>query len=843
MRLSECRNRWLRAAILAAWVSAIGCQRLPYIDQSKPVPHDSLGRVALEDKEVKQAELLTPSNPGQWPRVAHPRTTNDPEAQEIWELSLQEAIKIGLDNSEIVRVIAFGAQGIPIGGFEPTPLNTGASAGVASSLGAGTLQSVYDPAILETQIATALSTFDTAFTTSILWGRNTQPFNNGVQGGSFNFTGTKFPIVSVNDSATYQIGLSKQTAYGGTVGIVHNVNWSYQNSSFLVWPSAYTTNLQLTLTQPLLGSAALPGQPAGRPVGLEANRAPIVISRLQADAAVWRFKAEVMAHCRSVEQQYWNLAQAHVQYWSSERAVSLAEEILSREKAELLVGKGTVADVAEASQRLEQFNLDLVTRTSDLITTERQLRNILGLPPADNRRIIPVTPPTEARLEPDWDVSLAQMLNFQPDIVQQQLLVRVAELQLLIARNQLLPQLNANFLYQLNGLGQQLDSAEAVMTGAALKALNPVIANLQREAGLQSQPGMYSNFVTWQAGFTFQMPLGMRAPLANTRSAQYGLLRQRAYLQQVVHQTTHSLARFFLEIDANYKQFKTASRLRAAAAERLAAQRAFYEEGRITIDRFLDAVSQYATAVATEAQYKTTYNISIVALEEAKGTLLAYDNVAVAEGPWPSKAYVQARDIQNAHHQHHIPPDGPQVPMRSGGPLNQDPIEANPPPGVEERQVPQALPGPAGPRGPASTPVAPFTPAEILPRLSGNMPDATSSRPTGAPSAGEVSLTAGAVAGSPVRATASLIDPTVPGMGSNSVAASLGRSAPSTVRNTPAALSPPAQSPSRAPSVAFPVVAPGPADTRSTPDTAAAPHSEELPPLPVSIDLPPLPPE
>ncbi len=51
---------------------------------------------------------------------------------------------------------------------------------------------------------------------------------------------------------------------------------------------------------------------------------------------------------------------------------------------------------------------------------------------------------------------------------------------------------------------------------------------------------------------------------------------------------------------------------------------------RITIDRFLDAVSQYAQAVAQEAQFKTTYNISIVALEEPKGTLLAYNNIAVA---------------------------------------------------------------------------------------------------------------------------------------------------------------------------------------------------------------------
>ena len=380
---------------------------------------------------------------------------------------------------------------------------------------------------------------------------------------------------------------------------------------------------------------------------------------------------------RSVEQQYWNLAQAHVQLWASDRAVSLAQEILNREQAELLVGRGTVADVAEAAQQLEQFNLDLVTRTSDVITTERQLRNLLGLPPADNRRIIPVTPPTDARLEPDWDASLAQMLNFQPDIVQQQILVRVAELQLLIARNQLLPQLSLNALYQLNGLGQQLDSAEAIMTGAGLKALNPVIATQQTRAGLQSNPGIYNNFVTWQLGFTFQAPLGMRSPLANTRQAQYILLRARAYLQQIVHQTTHSLARFFLEIDANYKQFKTASRLRAAAALRLDAQRAYYEEGRITIDRFLDGVRLYATAVATEAQYKTTYNISIVALEEAKGTLLAYDNIAVAEGPNPPKAYIQARDIQEAHRQFPIAPDGPQVPRVPVGAINPDPTTPN----------------------------------------------------------------------------------------------------------------------------------------------------------------------
>ena len=58
MRLSLCRNRSIQVAVLASWMLSSGCQRLPYLDQAKPVPHDNLGRVALEDKEIKRADLL-----------------------------------------------------------------------------------------------------------------------------------------------------------------------------------------------------------------------------------------------------------------------------------------------------------------------------------------------------------------------------------------------------------------------------------------------------------------------------------------------------------------------------------------------------------------------------------------------------------------------------------------------------------------------------------------------------------------------------------------------------------------------------------------------------------------
>jgi hypothetical protein len=113
MRLTVSKNRLARVVLAVLTAATTGCQRLPYIDQSKAVPHETVGgTIADEDKEVKQATFLSSNLPMPLPKVAKPRTTNDPEAEELWELTLQDAIRIGLDNAEVVRVISLGAQGI-----------------------------------------------------------------------------------------------------------------------------------------------------------------------------------------------------------------------------------------------------------------------------------------------------------------------------------------------------------------------------------------------------------------------------------------------------------------------------------------------------------------------------------------------------------------------------------------------------------------------------------------------------------------------------------------------------------------------------------------------------------
>ena len=457
--------RWTFAGVRAVSAAlcclvALGCQRLPYLEQPRSVPRNPLSTVEQEDSEIQQATFLQHRAEVDLPAIDPPRTPQNPEAKEVWALTLQDAIRIALENSEVVRVISLGAQGIPVGGFEPTPIATAAG----GALGQGNLSTIYDPAVQETNIAEALSVFDAQLNASATMGRSSTPFNNAIQAGTFNVSGTKFPVIFDQQTAQYAASLQKRFATGGQVTVGHTINFLASNSPLNVYPGAYTTATQLQFVQPLLGGTAQ------SPSGLEANRAAIVVARLNADTAVWTFKAAVQEEVRSVEQQYWALAQQHVQLWSRETAVALGEEILRREQARFNAGTGALPNVAEAQEQLEQFRLNLVTATADVITTERQLRNIMGLKPSDNRRIIPVTEPTDARLEPNWEVSLSQMVSFQPDIIRNTLLVRVAELQLLLARNQLLPVLNLQALYQLNGFGHQLDGAEAVGTGSAVES-------------------------------------------------------------------------------------------------------------------------------------------------------------------------------------------------------------------------------------------------------------------------------------------------------------------------------------------------------------------------------------
>jgi hypothetical protein len=149
--------------------------------------------------------------------------------------------------------------------------------------------------------------------------------------------------------------------------------------------------------------------------------------------------------------------------------------VLNAEQAKLTC-RGSVADAAEAAERLEQFGNELAARKADVKAAERSLRKVLGLPPTDNRRIVATTKPIEEPISFDWDTCVEEMPQEQPENIEQQAIGRLAELCLFLAREQVIPLMDANTQRQVNRQGLLHDSTEAAWLGQCLNAFRPQIS-------------------------------------------------------------------------------------------------------------------------------------------------------------------------------------------------------------------------------------------------------------------------------------------------------------------------------------------------------------------------------
>jgi hypothetical protein len=142
------------------------------------------------------------------------------------------------------------------------------------------------------------------------------------------------------------------------------------------------------------------------------------------------------------------------------------------------------------------------------------------------------------------------------------------------------------------------------------------------------------------------MPLGFRDAHAAVRQARLNL--QRAYFQLKDQETK---ARSFLafqyrNIDQYYAEIDAQRAQREANAHQLNLRFEVFQAGARggTIDVLLEAQRNFADALASEYVAVVNYNNSLAGYQFAKGTILQYDNVQIAEGPLPQCVQVRAVD-------------------------------------------------------------------------------------------------------------------------------------------------------------------------------------------------------
>jgi outer membrane protein TolC len=289
---------------------------------------------------------------------------------------------------------------------------------------------------------------------------------------------------------------------------------------------------------------------------------------------------------------------------------------------------------AQAREQYFFFRSEVEQALTDVYRCENRLRFMMGISASDGRLIRPSDEPTTARISFDWQQSLVETLSRSAELRRQKWVIKQKELELTAAKNMILPRLDLVGRWRFLGMGQELINQNyAAYNANGRDPLNGTDAYSTLLGG---------QFQEWQAGAQFLMPLGFRRELATVRNYQLQLTRERARLQDEELEASHALVEAVRNVDTNFALAQTNFNRRVAAERQVEAVQAAYDAGTVTLDQLLDAQRRRAEAESSYARTIVDYTRSISQLHFRKGSLLEYNGVFLAEGPWPGKAYFDA---------------------------------------------------------------------------------------------------------------------------------------------------------------------------------------------------------
>ncbi|MGQ0634185.1 MAG: TolC family protein [Planctomycetaceae bacterium] len=621
--------RWSRTFVVLTTMVAVA---LPGCSTSRPRFSEYTEAEDPTDRSLYDTTNLYPEmptdveyDPFAAAATAPPITIHEEEPREYWDLSLQEAIRLALINSKIMR---------DLGG---TILRAPTS-----------MRAIQDPAITETDarfgVEAALSHFDTHFATSGYFEKNDRALNNVFFGG-----GTR---LLQQDGNVYQTQLSKRTATGAELSLRNNTDYDSNNAPGNAFFSSWNTNIEAQVRQPLLAFGGVEYNRIYGPNGIPGLPAGVLLARTNTDQSLADFEIGIRNFASDVENAYWDLYFAYRELDARIMARNAALETWRRVNALNVAGRagGEAQQEAQAREQYYRFQEEvqnaLIGRltegtrsnigssggtfrgTGGIHVAERRLRLLIGTPINDSRLIRPADEPTLANTIFEWDVILAESLSRRPELRKQKWLVKRRELEVLGTKNLLLPRLDATGRYRWRGFGKDLI---AYSDPRDLGQFNSAWGNL-----------LTGNFQEWQLGFEFEVPLGFRHAHNAVRNYELQLARERAILSEQERYVVLDLSNAIGDLNRAYAVLQTNQNRRVSAKQQLAAIKALNDPSPQTLFLVLESQRRLVEAEIQYYRSLVEYELAIKNVHFEKGSILEYNGVVLSELPWPHKAYQDA---------------------------------------------------------------------------------------------------------------------------------------------------------------------------------------------------------
>ena len=445
----------------------------------------------------------------------------------------------------------------------------------------------FDPAISREEMTSAAAAFDV-----VVFG--------GYSHAKSHEASDIFYRANRSDSRSLELGVRQLLPTGAQWAVTWDHKRSWDSAGLGVFPTEFEPSVALEITQPLL-----------RGGWFDFNLGRLRIARLGHKSSLASFRELVEQTVGAVHLAYWQLQQARREVAIQENLLAKTQEtynrVLERAKGGLDAHKVHIKQAESAA----------ASRRADLIRAKKRIadaRDRLGLLLADPQinvlgeyEIVPTTAMSDIRVRVDAADQLAAALRHSPVLEQARLAIRLAAIEIKVARSQTLPRLDVTASRTSQGLHG--------LRGQAYKMLR------------------HDRFSSYTLGLEFEYPIGNRGPRAELRRARLVKRQAVARFQGTADQVAVVVRERVRQVGMVWAELQ---QQRAAVAAGKMELEALEDTERIRgvlspefLQLKLSAQERLAAAERAELQALVDYNSAMVELRQVTGTLLDLPDVKV----------------------------------------------------------------------------------------------------------------------------------------------------------------------------------------------------------------------
>ncbi|MDR3676947.1 MAG: TolC family protein [Acidobacteriota bacterium] len=544
------------------------------------------------------------------PYVPEPRLDNSRRLKDLiidgkLMLALDDAIGLALENNldiavarynlpiaqtDLLRAKAGGAARGVAGSYQSTTLFSGVLGGGVG--GGGGIGGRGAGGILGGGIngVGSSSCCDPDFYVAYGWSNAITPLNYTVVSG--------VPIDTTHQAAV-SAGFSQGFLTGTSLSVSESSSRLSSNTTTGIYNPEFVSGLSAGFSQHLLNG-----------FGTRANSRFIRIARNDLKYSMSVFRQYVITSTAAVMSTYYDLLADQESIRVAQEGLRYAQKLLENNQAEAKIGAVAQYDVLRSQEEVALRQQDLLATQNTFSQDAQSLKAKMSKSFNEELATVEIAP-SDRLPEPHADdvpalaEALREAASHRPEIEQAELNLRNQQVTIEAIHNSLLPSLEVFASYSLSGLGG---------------ALRPTFGNI-----------FQNDFPNFSYGVSLSIPIRNRTAQADAARA---LLEQRQLqmkLQDAKNQAVWDVSKAVSAVKQAQDQLDATLNLATLARQVLDMQQQKFTLASATVEDVITAQRNLATGEGNVVKARATYAKALIQYEQATGTLLDRNNIALSE--------------------------------------------------------------------------------------------------------------------------------------------------------------------------------------------------------------------